>query len=628
MTGNDLHPVGTLRPSQLLWSFGPGAIVDLPRLSVIVMGLDRWNDRSGADPVNEERLLWAVRRHHSGLARNVDRLLVQRVPSNASTGYGAIPDDVLNYHVPVSPFPQWLRCPICGRLAPADCGVFELAASEWFWDRVAYVHTGCSKSRGKNPPEAVPARFLVACENGHLDDFPWHYYVHRGKSSCKGPLKFLEQGSSLETENLRVECEGCGASRSMVEAFGRESAKHLPSCRGRHPHLSDFDNSCNETLRTVLLGASNAWFPVTLSALTLPKSVSPIREVVEANANLFKDVSDATTVETLLGAFRNFPDVDQRLFLFSAQDIFDTLNEVSQEESTDETVQDTEDLKTAEWELLSGIDGPKESEEFIARVEEGPPRYSRLIEKVIRLERIREVQALLGFTRIAPPDEEHEQGELTQVVSLGPRDSDWLPASIVRGEGLFIRFRSSAIDAWRAQSAVREHMQHLLTGHRAYRHARGASDPSNGFPGIVYTMLHTLSHLLIRELSVACGYNAASIRERIYGEDQDGGMAGILLYTASPDSDGTLGGLVDLGRSEKLEGIIAGALNRALSCSSDPLCAEHNADDDNTLHNAACHSCVFVPETSCERSNRYADRALVVPTVVSDQAAFFEELLS
>jgi hypothetical protein len=138
-------------------------------------------------------------------------------------------------------------------------------------------------------------------------------------------------------------------------------------------------------------------------------------------------------------------------------------------------------------------------------------------------------------------------------------------------------------------------------------------------------MLHTFAHLLIRELALECGYNAASIRERIYANTTEASpMAGILLYTAAADSDGTLGGLVELGKPENLGSLIDNALNRATICSSDPLCSEHNPSEDRSLHSASCHACTFVAETSCERGNRYLDRALLVSTFECADAAFFK----
>jgi hypothetical protein len=179
----------------------------------------------------------------------------------------------------------------------------------------------------------------------------------------------------------------------------------------------------------------------------------------------------------------------------------------------------------------------------------------------------------------------------------------------VRGEGIFIEFKRDVLAAWEKKPEVQAVLEGLLAGHRGWRNRRGL-DPNEKFPGIRFIMLHTVAHVLIRELALECGYNAASIRERIYAVTEDGeDQAGILIYTAAADSDGTLGGLVDLGNPENLGPIIQQALRRAQICASDPLCSEHDAKTDQSTSGAACHACSLVSETSCEVGNRYLDRS-------------------
>jgi hypothetical protein len=194
----------------------------------------------------------------------------------------------------------------------------------------------------------------------------------------------------------------------------------------------------------------------------------------------------------------------------------------------------------------------------------------------------------------------------------------------VHGEGLFLRFGLDRIREWAEKNGSRTRERLLRQAHREWRSARRLDPPEADFPGIVYAMLHSLSHALMREFSLECGYNSASISERIYaptGEEVD--RAGILIYTAAPDSEGTLGGLVSLGRPAELGRLLAQALERARLCASDPLCSEHDPTKDGTLHGAACHACLFAPETSCEIGNRYLDRAVIVPTFRSTAIAFF-----
>jgi hypothetical protein len=201
-----------------------------------------------------------------------------------------------------------------------------------------------------------------------------------------------------------------------------------------------------------------------------------------------------------------------------------------------------------------------------------------------------------------------------------------VPATEVHGEGIFLQFSEDALANWAKWPGVLRQEADLQKAHRGWR-VRRKLEPAQGFPGMRFVLLHTIAHLLIRELALDCGYNAASIRERVYADTEDGkSQAGILIYTAAADSDGTLGGLVDLGKPENLGRLLRQALDRAKVCASDPLCAEHNPRADSSLHAASCHACSFVSETSCECGNRYLDRALVIPTLQISDAAFFAEV--
>jgi hypothetical protein len=230
---------------------------------------------------------------------------------------------------------------------------------------------------------------------------------------------------------------------------------------------------------------------------------------------------------------------------------------------------------------LTSPSAPKDWPSFSSSTANVPADYTALIDSVLLLDRLREVNALIGFTRVEPPEESIAPDECAPRASLSRGKPTWVPASEVHGEGIFITISESALLAWEAKPAVKKRDEMLQAGHQGWRIAR-KMDPATGYPGIRYAMLHTLSHLLIRELALECGYNAASIRERIYATDQDHAepMAGILLYTAAADSDGTLGGLVDLGKPETLGHLIKQALRRSGVCSADPLCSEHNPGSD------------------------------------------------
>ena len=604
--------VGQVRPSQLLWTYGPGALVDLPNLSVVTMGLDRW-DVNQCLPVEEARLLAAVRRV---LGPQVERL---RVPPFVREE-GASPMSAEGkIGVPVRPFPRWLRCVKCGLLAEYDSGLFDIKPYPYRPEQTHFVHSNCEK--GKNA-DAVPARFLLACRNGHLDDFPWHWFVHGGPSECRGTLRFFERGASLQTENLWVKCDACDAARSLVHAFGREAQQNLPACRGRPPHLDPFDASCQESPRAVLLGATNSWFPVSLSVLAIPLERNQLSQLVLDGWEYLKGVKSKEqlewVIETLVKS-GSLPGIER----FDIGDVWRCVQE-RQEGKGDDTFVTEGDLKIPEWEVLTAPTPPTDWPQFMSRPEPPPAAYTGRIAGVLLLERLREVNALIGYTRVEAPEETTDPDERPPMAALSRARPDWIPACEAHGEGIFIRFDEEAVRSWEDIPSVKRRSERLEAGHRGWRNARG-QDPEEGYPGIRYAMIHTFAHLLIRELALECGYNAASIRERIYASsDPDSPMAGVIIYTAAADSDGTLGGLVELGKSENLGRLIGQALERATICSSDPLCSEHNPSVDRSLHVASCHACTFVAETSCERGNRYLDRALLVNTFECRDASFFQ----
>ncbi len=617
----DKRKVGDIRPSQLLFTYGVGAMVELPNLSVMVMGLDDWPIEQGSSEITEPRLLKAVQQE---LGRQVVKLLTPPVTSD-STGYQANPfDDSANIGVPVAPFPRWLLCPYCRLLAPIQSGLFELRLDPYRKDRSRYVHRICKKP-GK-PPTAVPARFLIACEQGHLDDFPWVQFVHRGKTDCRYELRLYELGASGEVADIQVECVKCGTkekptTRRMSDAFSEEGKIELHQCKGRWPHLRKFDeNACQGKQRAILLGASNSWFPVMLSALSIPSTTDKLGQLIEMNWAELEECESAREVKLKRKLLKG-------LATFTEDEIWQAVSK--KKSSTGEEDEEARDLRDPEWEVLSNPDPKLNSRDFRLRVVEAPKQYKNVVEKVVLAERLREVRSLIAFTRIESPGDYTELGSLPeeQRVPLGRSAPKWVPTSEVRGEGVFLQFSEKAIEAWIKKTTDRD--KEFRESHRRWRMNRGHPHPDADYPTMRYVLLHSLAHALIRQFSLECGYTTASIRERIYsrppGGDHDP-MAGVLLYTAAPDSEGTLGGLVSLGEPKSLGRHLDQALEAMRLCTSDPLCAEHHPYRDSlTLHGAACHACLFLPETSCERGNKYLDRSVLVSTVESADLAFFKD---
>lgn len=617
------HPrVGELSPSQLLYSYGIGAIVDLPQIAVLVMGLDEWTtDPSVVREISEPRLLRLVRAQLGG---EVQRLLT--LPTSREDELASPFDPQAKIGVPVSIFPQWLVCPACRTLARRDSGLFELKVDAFRPDRTHFEHINCTHSR---KPTAVPARFMVVCENGHLDEFPWIEYVHYFETPCASPqLTLFEYGPSGEARDLQVKCMTCLKERVMAQAFGKDNREKMPPCTARFPHLRDYAESCDRRMRAIILGASNLWFPVVFSTIAIPAETDELDLLVERE---WATLQHAVSMEVLnafqltgqLGAFSKF----------SLPQIWDAVERKRAQAAAEATTASPQllDLKLREWEVFSNPNVRLTLPDFRLRVVSVPTSYQRAISKVVLVERMREVKALVGFTRIDAPDELTEPGQepAQVIVPLSRASARWTPAVQVRGEGIFVQFDEAHMQSWLSRAAVREYERTFREAHTAWRLAHGVTPPEANYPGLRYVFLHSFAHALMRQLAIECGYSQASVRERIYSRETqaDGGpMAGVLVYTAAPDSEGTLGGLVNQGEPETLEQHIARALEDAQLCSSDPTCAEHKPGHNLALHGAACHSCLFAPETSCERGNRYLDRSLLAKTIRRESLGLFEQI--
>ncbi|MDX9759880.1 MAG: DUF1998 domain-containing protein [Bacteroidota bacterium] len=613
MSGNQSWHAGEVRLNQFIYTFGVGAVIDLPHLAALVMGLDDW-DTNRLTTLNEERLLEKVRRI---LGPQVHRLVLPPMPDPESMQLpGANDWEDRRIGVPVTPFPQWMRCTACGLLASLQSGLFTFESHPFRADRLRYVHANCDRL---NKPVAVPARFLVACERGHLQDFPWVAFVHDGGSCDKPSLRMLEFGVSGSTTDIMIACDSCGQKRSMARAFDPSYAKRFLTCKGRHPHLR-ITQPCDEKPNVILLGATNSWFPVTVNLLNLPKTTGDIEQLVEDKWDVLQQVTEMDNVKLLRMA--------NVLVSFDAYSDEEIWQAIQSRKSAPETDEQEGTVKLPEWRLLSNPQTALESRDFRLEEVAVPDGFEPFIESVVLAHRLREVRALIGFTRLESPGDYGDAEDLpvVQRVPLCRQSAQFVPAAEVRGEGIFIRFREDTLLQWQERVPVIMREQAFLASHTQWRAARGIDPPPANFPGIRFIMIHSFAHALMRRIAIECGYSAAGIRERIYTEELPGGgqMAGVLLYTSAPDSEGTLGGLVHLGEPDQLGRLLRYALEDMKLCSSDPLCAAHDpAPDGSTLHGASCHACLFSPETSCERGNRYLDRSLLVPVFDRSECAFF-----
>jgi hypothetical protein len=590
---------GQIRRGQVITTYGPGALIDLPRHSAIVGGLDTWPRTGDLEEIAEPRLSQKLA-IMTGVAS--PRLYAPPPASNdprePARGIGAWR------------FPEWF-------VVQDEGGGEERQRSR------RLVHRKALDEKGRFDRRAVVAtRFVRACPKGHVDDLDWQRYVHGLEDGCRRQLWLDERGTSGDLADLVVRCE-CGKRRSLYEATQLEM-NPLGTCRGARPWLGrNTREDCNQPSRLLIRTASNAYFPQVVSVLSLPDRGTAVETVVGELWDDLQIVDD----EADLAVLKKKPRIADRLAPFSDDEVLKAIRNRKNGSAQDRPVKLVElDALVAAAEGF-GDDVPIDPHFHARRLPDSAWRRSKRtagVEAVIQLHRLREVLALVGFTRLEAvmPD---INGEYESDVERAPLaiEPAWFPAVENRGEGIFVQLRAEAVRRWLERPAVVRRLESLATGHK-----RWAADRKSKrvFPGGPYILLHTLSHLLIQSLAMRCGYPASSIRERIYTDTQ-ARRFGILLFTGSPDADGTLGGLVQQARH--VEDHLAEVFRQAALCSNDPICARHTPGmsmEQRWLHGAACHGCALVAETSCEMRNDYLDRALVVPVLGERDAAFFESL--
>lgn len=606
MPKNDL---GELRRSAAASGFGPGAIIDFragdAAISALAGGLEEW-DRNfppagvlHPQAIREERL-------QKKLGVKGFRLPPVRDPQaerDAERALAAVR------------FPLWLQCPQCDLIAPAD---------NWA-DRPGDPARWCADCTRKNPGQrrvtVVPVRFVMACEAGHLDEFPWHQWVQH-REGCTGRRGFLKLSSEAAgLAGITLSCPGCQQSRSLDGIFSKGTWDRFPNCRGRRPWLAAPDEVCKHKARAVQRGASNMYFPVTESALSIPPWSDRLQEALGIHFDAIVNTvpEDRATYIRIL-ARGDLAPVLQELDMTPEH----LTAEIERRLDSHGAIE-TGNLRLEEYrQFTGGVAVLGADREFEIRPRSVPDEIRPWISRLIKVVRLREVRALTGFTRINPPG--LPGGPNVASLTAG-KVHDWLPAVEVRGEGIFMEFNPQVLEPWENQNPVRDRAARLEERRRMEWVQRyGADAPLPPALTARFLMIHTFGHALMRQLTLDCGYSSTALRERLYVNAAPS-MAGILIYTASTDDDGTLGGLQRQGDPERIGRTVLAALHAQAWCSSDPLCIEDMLGSEDSLSLAACHSCVLAPETSCEEFNRFLDRAMLVGTPGLPELGFFRDLM-
>jgi hypothetical protein len=610
-----VEPVGTIRRSQLVSTFGIGAIVDLEKGSFMPMGLEDWERVNGYPSlrIGERRLEEMLGVSHFRLGP-----IQEPIPGSSMVRARSA--------APAVRFPEFHECPRCHRIGTLE-RPFETAA-----DGVRLQCTAHTK-----PIYTNPVRFVVACRRGHLSDFPWSWWAHRDREGgeCERPALYLKsRGRSASLSDLYVSCEACSTpekpvSRSMGDAFGADVLSGS-ECSGYRPWLGNREHDCPETKRTLQRGGSNVHFPVVCSTLSIPPDSEAINQILEELRMVLDATPPDAVPQVLQGIAANY-DIDAERLVRAWQQI-----------NTGAAGYAGLTEKMARSEEYAALSETKHDDpighivpQFENTVLDPPAALAPYFDIIGAVSRLREVRALAGFSRIEPYPVSAENVAQAiadgKVSPLSKTNRNWLPGAEIRGEGIFLRFRTDVIDEWAATQgpALAQRLADIEARSQAVADKRGYTRDYAITARLL--VVHAFAHALIRQISVECGYSAAALRERLFVSEPEGSRTaenGVLIYTGSPDSEGSLGGLVRLAEPDLLEPIVLRALQNSSWCGSDPVCLETDpSQSGDRVSGAACHCCLLLPETACEKFNRELDRTMLVGSADRSFQGFFHELL-
>lgn len=619
-----------IRRSQLISPWGVGQMINFPKdESLMVAGLDLWEHKfrelersKSLDEfiVEEERL--------------AKRLRVKNFRLPPDYRDNALEKTNQFLRIPFVRFPRWHYCTNCGYMHKVP--IFHFAKPRC--PGLKFSGKSCSDIQENRRRKLIPVRFIAICQQGHIQDFPFEEWIHNGsRCSIQNPIMRLRAGrSSGALSGIEISCS-CGERKTMAGAFNENSLQKIGvDCLAERPWLGEETERqntqhCNEPLHVVQKGASNVYFSNVKSSIYLPQwepSVdSELIEILEKNW-------------VFLNSGRVNDDFDRNRFMFvvtqklkvefDQTDFWiDKLLDAAKRKikGYDSMVSsDSEEFyRKMEYDAILKEPGSEKQDFFVSKVKVEEYHENDIIlngfDCICLLHKLRETRAFTGFSRWLPEDGKDLEAK-KEFIKLGA-SINWLPAVVVRGEGVFFQFNEQRLKKWALNKDIIDRIKGLANNFNKRRVDKGQAE-RNITPEFI--LIHTFAHLAINQFSYECGYGSSALRERIYCnlESPTEVMNGVLIYTASGDSEGSLGGLVRQGKPGNLETIVFNAIENARWCSSDPICIDsRNGQGPNSCNLAACHNCALLPETCCEESNMLLDRATLIGTLDDNSIGYF-----
>lgn len=616
-----------IRRSQLISPWGVGQMINFPKdESLMVVGLDMWEEKfrtiSELDEfkVTEERL-----------AKRLGVKEFRLPPDFRDPGPGVTNPSL---KIPFVRFPRWHYCTRCGQMEKVSiydsqkptCSGISFGSGR-----------SCNEIAERKRQQLIPVRFIAICPHGHIEDFPFMQWVHGGaQQEGQHDLRLRAGRSSGALSGIEITCS-CGAHKTMAGAFNEQSLTKIGvTCSGGRPWVgqeAERGNTthCGQHLIVVQKGASNVYFSQVRSSIYLPQWENSVDrhlvEVLEKNwrwltSGMVDGKFDRMRFE--LVAEQKF-NPDKRDFY--TEKLLDAATKRISGAESSATDDSEEKYRKMEYDAILGEAGGENQDFFVTKNQANTYDNSEIngaisngFKSIGLLHKLRETRAFVGFSRWLP-DDGKTLTEKKNFIKLGQR-IEWLPAVVVRGEGVFFEFNEKRLKEWAAKDAVIKRANFLSDNYNRPRELKGQKrreiKPE-------FILIHTFAHLVINQFSYECGYGSSALRERIYCnlEFPNEIMNGVLIYTASGDSEGSLGGLVRQGKQGNLETIVYNAIENARWCSSDPICIDSHGQGPNSCNLAACHNCSLLPETCCEESNMLLDRAMLIGELDNPSIGYF-----
>jgi len=629
--------ISDLRRSQIVIPFGPGGVYDYKDFSAMTMDVDEWSYQDincDAHQIKNARFIKYINkklRFYEGFSsKRIYRLMHPPIvyDSNMSTETRAQMGDVA-----VKKFPIWGLCSRCNALSKFD--PYKISnnkcSNNGVEPRRAGKLTPCGQLGPKVRGKIEPVRFIGYCGKGHIEDFPWIKMMHRKCSSdcdmhnrshnTNQPSLYLSDNSLGNGFNsLMLQCGECKNSTSLsgvdkksrINEFIDEYGMKIFQCSGKKPWSRENDRECENMLEIQPRAASKIYSPVQCSSIFVPE-LDAVTDDFILNTDVQKWIEDNKLTSEIQGHLEAMPSFGDKYEL-SIQRMLDMIQEerdiisreIEADDGEDGEEEDDNNFLYLEYETL--CKKQVDDEKFISKSipnSKFSTRINKKFEGLTQVKKLYSAVALLGFNRMSS-----DFSDKKLAFNAARTNVNFLPGYEVIGEGIFINFGFEKIQEWRINNSDFKEKEAQLRMNASNSFYNSYTDSHFNYG---HVMMHTFSHLLMNQLSIECGYSLTEIKERIYFCEENK-MAGILIYTASSDSAGSLGGLVRMIKPNYFESLVANAITNSQVCSNDPICGESNGQGASSLCLASCHACGMIPDLACSSSpsNVFLDRNALI----------------